>query len=64
MARATVTYSGPQSRRSRRRARLRYRFAPPRNAQLNLAQRLIWRVQRLVLGDNRRRRQTRDSRTR
>ena len=60
MARATVTYSGPQSHR---RARLRYRFAPPRNAHLNLAQRLVWRVQRLVLGDDRRR-QTRDSRTR
>jgi hypothetical protein len=43
------TRSGPE----RRRHRLRYRFKPPIPLHLqNRFQRAIWRLQRLVLGDN------------
>lgn len=47
---------GPSSSREKGRARLRYRFRPPVRRHFNPLQRCIWRVQRLLLGDNRRNR--------
>lgn len=49
-------YYGPLTDRERFKKRLRDRFLPPRNPHFNRFQRVIWRLQRLVLGDNRARR--------
>lgn len=50
-----LTYSGPVSKHESRMRRFRYRFHPPAQSHFNRFQRVIWRTQRLVLGDNRRR---------
>jgi hypothetical protein len=43
---------GPTSLREKRLGRLRYRFHPPIPRHFNFFQRCIWRVQRLILGNN------------
>ena len=57
---------GAVSERERLRRRLAYRFRPPVPPRFNRLHRIIWRTQRLVLGDNRlrkmRRAERRDSR--
>src|ERR1035437_4173231 len=50
--RGSRTYSGWLSQRERIVKRLRYRFFPPKPPFLNPFQQIIWRGQRLVLGDN------------
>jgi len=42
---------GPLSKREIRCRRLSYRFSPPIPARLNRFQRMLWRLQRLFLGD-------------
>jgi hypothetical protein len=50
----------PISDRERFRRRLAYRFRPPAAPPwFNRLQRIIWRAQRLVLGDNRKRKMLR-----
>jgi hypothetical protein len=43
---------GPTSSREKKLGRLRYRFHPPIPRHFNFFQRCIWRVQRLILGNN------------
>jgi len=43
---------GPTSPQEKRTKRLRYRINPPTRESFNLFQRSIWRIQRLILGDN------------
>ena len=43
---------GPTSPHEKRMKRLRYRFNPPARENFNWFQRSIWRIQRLILGDN------------
>lgn len=43
---------GPLSNRERFVRNVAYRFNPPRHPHLNAPQQVIWRVQRLVLGNN------------
>jgi hypothetical protein len=51
------TYRGQLSKREiRRRQGLSYRFNPPIPPHLNRFQRLLWRLQRLFLGDTRHKR--------
>jgi hypothetical protein len=57
--RRSRTYSGPLSRKEQILQRLRYRFFPPKHPFLNPFQQIVWRGQRLVLGDNRRRKDER-----
>ena len=52
MNRGSNTYSGPLSRKERIVKALRYRFVPPTHPFMNPFQRIIWRAQRLILGDN------------
>jgi RNase P/RNase MRP subunit POP5 len=57
-----ATYAGPVSSRQRRRRRVAYRVRAPAPPVFNRFQRIIWRGQRLVLGDNGRRRRRRAAR--
>ena len=47
-----VEWQFPVSKREQRLRRLRYRFGPPVRPELNRLQRTIWRLERLLLGDN------------
>ena len=50
-----VEWQFPVSKWEQRLRRLRYRLRPPIRPGLNRLQRAIWRLQRLLLGDNNRR---------
>ena len=54
-----VQWQFPVSKREQRLRHLRYRFRPPVRPEFNRLQRAIWRLQRLLLGDNNRRKELR-----
>jgi hypothetical protein len=58
----TVWLRNPRSRRQRLWWRFRARVCPPRQLNLNLAQRLLWRLNRLFLGGREQRRAKRAAR--